>query len=60
MQWCVDNDFSGASARAIRYDDYDIVWENGLSWLGDSSEYIISEKDRTAMWLSEYLYAGSH
>ena len=60
MQWCVDNDFSGASARAIRYDDYDIVWENGLSWLGDSSEYIISEKDRTAMGLSEYLYAGSH
>lgn len=48
MQWCVDNDFCGEAAKAIRYDDPDIVWENEY-W--PDGEYIISEKDKNAGWL---------
>lgn len=40
MQWCVDNDFCGEAAKAVRYDS-DFVWE-GESW--PEAEYIISEK----------------
>ena len=44
MQWCVDNDFCGEAAKAVRYDS-DFVWE-GESW--PAGEYIVSEKDRNA------------
>ena len=27
MQWCVDNDFCGEAAKAVRYDS-DFVWES--------------------------------
>lgn len=50
MQWCVDNDFCGAVAKAVRYDDPDIIWD-GKTW--PSGQYIISEKDKNAMWLRE-------
>ena len=49
MQWCVDNDFCGEAAKAVRYDS-DFVWE-GESW--PEGAYIISEKDRNAMKLKE-------
>lgn len=51
MQWCVDNDFCGESAKAVRYDS-DFIWE-GEPW--PEGEYIISDKDRNAMKL-EKLY----
>ena len=44
MQWCVDNDFCGEAAKAVRYDS-DFVWESE-SW--PAGEYIVSEKDRNA------------
>ena len=47
MQWCVDNDFYGEAAKAVRYDS-DFVWE-GDPW--PEVEYIISEKDRNAVRL---------
>ena len=47
MQWCVDNDFCGEAAKAVRYDS-DFVWE-GEPW--PEAEYIVSEKDRNAMKL---------
>lgn len=40
MQWCVDNDFCGEAAKAVRYDS-DFVWQ-GESW--PEGAYIISEK----------------
>ena len=49
MQWCVDNDFCGEAAKAVRYDS-DFVWE-GESW--PEAEYIISEKDRNAVRLEK-------
>lgn len=49
MQWCVDNDFYGEAAKAVRYDS-DFVWE-GEPW--PVGEYIVSEKDRNAMKLKE-------
>lgn len=48
MQWCVDNDFCGEAAKAVRFDDPDIVWEDD-PW--PDVEYILSEKDRNAMRL---------
>ena len=50
MQWCVDNDFCGEVAKAVRYDS-DFVWE-GESW--PEAEYIISEKDRNAVRLENF------
>ena len=47
MQWCVDNDFCGEAARAVRYDS-DFIWE-GEPW--PEGAYIMSEKDRNAMKL---------
>ncbi len=47
MQWCVDNDFCGEAAKAVRYDS-DFVWQ-GEPWPGGA--YIISEKDRNAVKL---------
>lgn len=47
MQWCVDNDFCGESAKAVRYDS-DFIWESE-PW--PAGEYIMSEKDRNAMRL---------
>ena len=52
MQWCVDNDFCGEAAKAVRYDS-DFVWE-GESW--PEAEYIISEKDRNAVRIGEFLW----
>ncbi len=49
MQWCVDRDFYGAAARAVRYDS-EFIWQTDL-W--PVMEYILSEKDREAMPLSE-------
>ena len=50
MQWCVDNDFCGEAAKAVRYDS-DFVWE-GESW--PEGAYIISEKDRNAVRLENF------
>ena len=50
MQWCVDNDFYGEAAKAVRYDS-DFVWE-GDPW--PEVEYIISEKDRNAVRLENF------
>ena len=49
MQWCVDNDFCGEAARAIRYDS-DFIWQTE-PW--PVREYILSEKDKNAIKLSE-------
>lgn len=43
------NDFCGEAAKAVRYDS-DFVWE-GESW--PMQEYILSEKDKNAIKLSE-------
>ena len=53
MQWCTDGDFCKEAAKAVRYDDRDIVWQ-GESW-AKGVEYIISEKDRNAMSLQDHL-----
>ena len=49
MQWCVDNDFCNEAARAVRYDS-DFIWQTE-SW--PMREYILSEKDKNAIKLSE-------
>ena len=49
MQWCVDNDFCGEAARAVRYDS-DFIWQTE-PW--PMQEYILSEKDKNAIKLSE-------
>lgn len=49
MQWCVDNDFCGEAARAVRYDS-DFIWQTE-PW--PMQEYILSEKDINAIKLSE-------
>ena len=54
MQWCVDNDFCGEAAKAVRYDS-DFVWE-GESW--PEGAYIISEKDKSAKSLKELAQCG--
>lgn len=51
MQWCVDNDFCGEVAKAVRYDDSDIIWEDA-AW--PAGEYIISDKDKNAMRLKDF------
>lgn len=53
MQWCVDNDFCAEAARAVRYDDPDMIW-NGESW--PKGDYIMSDKDRNAMKLKDAEY----
>lgn len=50
MQWCVDNDFCAEAARAVRYDDPDMIW-NGEGW--PKGDYIMSDKDRNAMKLKD-------
>ena len=50
MQWCVDNDFCGEAAKAVRYDS-DFLWE-GEPW--PEGAYIISEKDRNAVRLENF------
>ena len=50
MQWCVDNDFCGEAAKAVRYDS-DFIWEAEPWPVG---EYIVSEKDRNAMKLEVF------
>ena len=52
MQWCVDSDFCKEAAHAIRFDDPDIKWQT-ISW--QKAEYILSEKDKTAMSLKDFL-----
>ena len=54
MQWCVDNDFCGKAAKAVRYDS-DFVWE-GDPW--SEGAYIISEKDKSAKSLQELAQCG--
>ena len=49
MQWCVDNDFFGEAARAVHYDS-DFIWQTE-PW--PMQEYILSEKDKNAIKLSE-------
>ena len=49
MQWCVDNDFCGEAARAVCYDS-DFIWQTE-PW--PVREYILSEKDKNAIKLSE-------
>ena len=50
MQWCVDNDFCGEAAKAVRYDS-DFIWEDEPWPVG---EYIVSDKDRNAMKLEVF------
>ena len=52
MQWCVDNNFCGEAAKAVRFDDSDIKWQTE-PW--PKAEYILSEKDKSAMRLKEFL-----
>lgn len=52
IQWCVDNDFNVGAAKALRYDDPDIIWK-GETW--PAGEYIISGKDQSAMRLSDVM-----
>ena len=52
MQWCVDQDFCGEAACAVRYDDPSLIWK-GSEW--PEGKYIISKKDENAMWLKELL-----
>lgn len=47
MQWCVDNDFCGEEAKAVRYDS-DFIWE-GEPW--PEVDYTLSEKDQNAVKL---------
>ena len=54
MQWCVDNDFCGEAAKAVRYDS-DFIWEDE-PW--PEVEYIISEKDKSAKFLQELAQCG--
>ena len=49
MQWCVDNNFCAEAARAVRYDS-DFIWQTE-PW--PVREYILSEKDKNAIKLSE-------
>ena len=51
MQWCVDNDFCGKAAKAVRFDDPDIKWQT-VPW--PKGEYILSDKDRNAMLLKKF------
>ena len=43
IQWCVDNDFCGAAAKAVRYDS-EFIWQTD-PW--PTMEYILSEKDKS-------------
>ena len=52
MQWCVDNSFCGEAAKTVRFDDPDIKWQT-VPW--PKGEYILSDKDRNAMLLKEFL-----
>ena len=54
MQWCVDNDFCGEAARAVRYDS-DFIWQTE-PW--PKAEYILSEKDWNARPLQELAQCG--
>ena len=54
MQWCVDNDFCVATAKAVRYD-------SEFNWQTDPwpvMEYILSEKDKSAKSLQELAQCG--
>ena len=55
MQWCVDNDFCGEAAKAVRYDDPDIKWQT-MTW--PKGEYILSDKDKSAKSLQEFAQCG--
>lgn len=54
MQWCVDNDFYGAAAKAVRYDS-EFIWQTD-PW--PAMEYILSEKDKSAKSLQELAQCG--
>ena len=54
MQWCVDNDFYGAAAKAVRYDS-EFNWQTNL-W--PIMEYILSEKDKSVKSLQERRQVG--
>ena len=47
MQWCVDNDFYGAAAKAVRYDS-EFSWQTNPCLV---MEYILSEKDKKTIQL---------
>ena len=54
MQWCVDNDFCAAAAKAVRYDS-EFNWQTN-PW--PVMEYILSEKDKSAKSLQELAQCG--
>ena len=54
MQWCVDNDFYGTAAKAVRYDS-EFNWQTD-PW--PMMEYILSEKDKSAKSLQELAQCG--
>lgn len=54
MQWCVDNDFCAAAAKAVRYDS-EFNWQTD-PW--PMMEYILSEKDKSAKSLQELAQCG--
>ena len=54
MQWCVDDDFCAAAAKAVRYDS-EFNWKTN-PW--PVMEYILSEKDKSAKSLQELAQCG--
>ena len=54
MQWCVDNDFCAAAAKAVRYDS-EFNWQTD-PW--PMMEYILAEKDKSAKSLQELAQCG--
>lgn len=49
LQYCVDNDFCGSAAKALRFDDPDI----GIVWPAKPDETTLTEKDRNATLLQD-------
>lgn len=49
LQYCVDNDFCGPAAKALRFDDPDI----GIVWPAKPDETTLTEKDRNATLLQD-------
>lgn len=55
VQWCTDGEFCPSAARAVRFDDKDIIGvdgSRGIGWpIASDAELIISDKDKNAMSL---------
>lgn len=54
VQWCVDNDFCRDAAYSLKFNDPDIVGEDGIHripWPWDLSQIILSDKDKAGLSL---------